>query len=372
VWVGLELRDTGGLCFEPAPAEPVRAQASAVLGALGVRNARVAIEDHGAPPFVVAARVETAARRAGATRGDARPAAAAPPPAASARDRLRRSRLYAPASNPRRMMRAVASGADGVILDLEDSVHPGEKDAARLLARNALRALDFDNAERMVRINPLPLGLADLREILPERPQMILIPKVESVDDVRAVAQAIDEQPDGGGIWLMPILENALGVERAFEIAGASERVAAMTIGLEDYAADLRVPRSDDGAESAWARRRVVNAARAAGLQPIDSVFGQVDDLHGLRRWASRARRLGFQGMGCLHPRQVAVIHDAFRPSAAEIGRARRIVEAYESAQAQRRGVVGLDARMIGPPVLRQARRVLELARETGTPEGDG
>jgi citrate lyase subunit beta/citryl-CoA lyase len=132
----------------------------------------------------------------------------------------------------------------------------------------------------------------------------------------------------------MPILESALGIEKAFEIAIASGRVAALTLGLEDYTADLGVIKTVEGSESLYARTRLVNAARAADVQAIDSVFGDVGDTAGLRSWAERARALGFEGMGCIHPRQVEVIHQAFAPGAAELEKAQRIVAAFEDAQA--------------------------------------
>jgi citrate lyase subunit beta/citryl-CoA lyase len=164
----------------------------------------------------------------------------------------------------------------------------------------------------------------------------------------------------------MPILESALGIENALEIARASKRVVALTIGLEDYAADLGVPKSAAGDESLWARRRMVNAARAAGVQAIDSVYGQVDDAEGLRSWALRSRALGFEGMGCVHPRQIPILHEAFNPAPAEIERARRIVDAFERAQAAGLGVVSLGSKMIDPPVLEQAQRVVARARALG------
>jgi citrate lyase subunit beta/citryl-CoA lyase len=234
--------------------------------------------------------------------------------------------------------------------------------------RNALRCVDFGAAERMVRINQLPLGLDDLAAVAPERPDLILIPKVETADQVREADALIDRigANDAGGPWLMPILESALGIERAFEIARSCDRIAALTLGLEDYAADLGVPKSADGDESLYARTRVVNAARAAGVQPIDSVYGQVDDLEGLGRWGERSRRLGFVGMGCLHPRQIQPIHDAYNPTGAEIERARRIVAAFEQARAAGLGVVSLGSKMIDAPVIEQSRRLVAQARAAG------
>jgi citrate lyase subunit beta/citryl-CoA lyase len=375
-WFRVEIGDSGGIRIElesrvePYYGDAIREQVRSSLELLGIESARVEIEDSGALPFVLAARLETAVLRAGIEpRGDARPPRSVPQPVASAKDRLRRSRLYLPGNEPKYFVNAGFYGPDGVILDLEDSVHPNEKDAARLLVRNALRTVDFRGAERMVRINQLPLGLKDLVAIVPERPEMILIPKVETAEQVEEVDQAVTkllgvskEHP----LWLMPILESALGVENSFEIARAGTRVAALTIGLEDYAADVGVPKSSSGVESLFARSRIVNAAKAAGVQAIDSVYGQVDDVEGLRRWASGSRQLGFQGMGCLHPRQVTVIHEAFNPSPDAIARARKIVAAFERAQTEGQSVVSLGAKMIDPPVVKQAQRLVEQARALG------
>ncbi|UCG76340.1 MAG: hypothetical protein JSV95_03290, partial [Gemmatimonadota bacterium] len=171
-------------------------------------------------------------------------------------------------------------------------------------------------------------------------------------------------------LWLMPIIESALGIEHAFEIASASPRVAALTIGLEDYSADLGVPRTEEGVESAWARERLVNAARAAGVQAIDSVYGQVDDLEGLLRWGARSRQLGFEGMGCIHPRQIEAIHVAFQPTPAQIEKALAIVDAYDRAQAEGRSVVSLGSKMIDPPVVKQAVTLVSRARALGLVSG--
>jgi citrate lyase subunit beta/citryl-CoA lyase len=164
----------------------------------------------------------------------------------------------------------------------------------------------------------------------------------------------------------MPILESALGIENAHAIATADDSVAAMTIGLEDYTADLGVRKTKDGGESLYARQRMVNAARAAGVQAIDSVYGDVGDVDGLRAWAMRARAMGFEGMGCVHPRQIRPIHGAFAPSAAEIERALNIVAAFDEATARGLGVVSLGTRMIDPPVVLRAQRVVDLARRSG------
>ncbi|MBZ5681538.1 MAG: HpcH/HpaI aldolase/citrate lyase family protein [Acidobacteriia bacterium] len=355
---------------KPYYGEAIRRQAEEVLEALGVSHALVVIHDEGALPFVIAARIEAAARRAGLGEGTRVLPGRVALPEPSTRDRMRRSRLYVPGSEPKYFVNAALHGADGIILDLEDSVHPREKDAARLLVRNALRAVDFLQCERMVRINQLPLGLDDLEEIVPECPDLILIPKVESPSQVLAVSRQIEKIQNDHGIgrtvWLMPILESALGIEHAYEIATASPQIVALTIGLEDYTADLGVTKTATGTESLFARQRIVNAAHAAGVQAIDSVFGDVGDLEGLHTWGVNSRAMGFEGMGCVHPSQIAVIHQAFAPTAAEIEKAQRIVAAYNEAQQKGLGVVSLGSKMIDPPVVQRALKLMDRARAMG------
>jgi citrate lyase subunit beta/citryl-CoA lyase len=374
--VSIEPRERGGITVElesrvkPYYGESIRRQAEEVLEALAVRHAQVSIHDEGALPFVIAARIEAAVRRAGLGEGTRVLPDRIALPESSARDRLRRSRLYVPGSEPKYFVNAALHGADAIILDLEDSVHASDKDSARLLVRNALRAVDFLQCERMVRINQLPLGLEDLDEIVPESPDLILIPKVESPSQiVEATARMAQIKADYGvtrPIWLMPILESALGIENAFAIAQASDKIVALTIGLEDYTADLGVVKTATGAESLYARQRVVNAAHAAGVQAIDSVFGDVGDMEGLRTWGLQSRALGFEGMGCVHPLQIPVIHDAFAPTAAEIERARKIVAAYNEAQQKGLGVVSLGSKMIDPPVVQRALKLMARAQAMG------
>ena len=376
VQVRVETSDRGGLNIELESrvnayyGDSIRKQAEEVLEALGVRDARVAIHDEGALPFVIAARIEAAVRRAGLGEGTRVLPDSVDLGPASERDRLRRSRLYLPGSEPKYFVNAALHGPDAIILDLEDSVHPAEKDAARLLVRNALRAVDFLHAERMVRINQLPLGLEDLDEVIPESPDLVLIPKVENPEQVIAASTRIAAIKADYGItrpiWLMPILESALGIENAFAIAKASDQIVALTIGLEDYTADLGVVKTSTGAESLYARQRVVNASHAAGVQAIDSVFGDVGDMEGLRTWGLSSRALGFEGMGCVHPAQISVVHEAFAPSAAEIEKAQKIVAAFHDAEDKGLGVVSLGSKMIDPPVVQRALKLVARAQAMG------
>ena len=350
--------------------EVIRQQARDVLCRLGVEHAFLELVDEGALPLVIAARIEAAVRRAGLGQGKSALPEAVALPAPSARDRLRRSRLYLPGNEPKYFINAGLHAPDAIILDLEDSVHHAEKDVARLLVRNALRAVDFGAAERMVRINQLPLGLADLEEVIPQAPDLILIPKVETPKQVSDVVGAVDSTAKQTGItrpiWLMPILESAVGIENAFAIANASERIAGITVGLEDYTADLGVVKTPEGSESLYARMRVVNAAHAAHVQGIDSVYSDVDDADGLLRWGEASRAMGFEGMGCLHPIQIEIIHRAFAPTASELEKALNIVDAYEDAQARGLGVVSLGSKMIDAPVVQRALKLVARARQMG------
>jgi citrate lyase subunit beta/citryl-CoA lyase len=374
--VVVESRDSGSLEITMGSrvaayyGDSIAAQARQVLEALGVKHARVEIQDEGGLPFVISARIETAAKRAGLGLGRKASPEQVPLPEASQRGRLRRSRLYLPGSEPKYFINAALHAPDAIILDLEDSVHPTEKDAARILVRNALRAVDFGKCERMVRINQLPLGLEDLAEIVPAAPDLVLLPKAERPEQVAETDRMIGELKNRYGItrpiWLIPILESALGIENAFAIAAASKNLVALSIGLEDYTADLGVAKTAEGRESLYARTRLVNAARAAGVQAIDSVFSDAGDMAGLRSWAENSRALGFEGMGCIHPGQIPVIHEGFAPSPAEIEKAQKIVAAFEEAQQRGLGVLSLGSKMIDPPVVERAQKLVERAKKMG------
>lgn len=374
-WVEVEPRDGGGVDLavttkvEAMYGDAVRATCREVLSALGVEHARVVVEDRGALDYVIAARLEAAVARAGA--GDGARYLPPPSPGQAApirRERPRRSRLYLPGNEPRHFLNAHLHGPDGIILDLEDSVAPAHKDEARLLVRNALRAVDFGESERMVRVNQDERGLEDVDAVAPHNVHVLLIPKVESPDQVRAVDERARRAAGGGTApcLLMPIIESALGCFNALAIATASPNVVALTMGLEDYTADLGAERTPEGRESSWARQVVVNAARAAGVTPIDSVFSDVADAEGLRQASVEARALGFEGKSCIHPRQVPVVHEAFAPSADEVERARRIVLAFDAAERAGLGVVALGSKMIDAPVVKRALRVVDAAEAVG------
>lgn len=387
--VALEPRASGGVEIELVSrvdlyyGKSIREQAASVLRELGVEHAKVTIHDEGALPFAISARIEAAVRRAGIVHerrsfiGSGHIRAADTERKATQKDRVRRSRLYLPGNEPKYFINAGLHEPDAVILDLEDSVHHAEKDAARILVRNTLRAVDFGACERMVRINQLPLGSKDIEEVACELPDLILIPKVETAEQVTAADSEIRRVVlqagfDGHPVWLMPIIESALGVENAFQIAKASDRIVALTIGLEDYTADLGVIKTVEGRESLFARQRIVNAAKAAGIQAIDSVYGDVGDLDGLRAWGKQSYAMGFEGMGCIHPSQIPIIHECFAPSQAEIDKALKIVAAFDEAQAKGLGVVSVGSKMIDAPVVHRAVKLVARAKAMGIgPSGE-
>jgi len=286
------------------------------------------------------------------------------------RDRFRRSRLYLPGNEPKFFVNAGIHKPDGIILDLEDSVTPSQKDAAQTLVRNALRQVNFYGAERMVRINQIPRGLEDLDFIVPHNVHVILIPKCESGDHVYEVEkrtrELLKDHDISDPVYLMPIIESALGTIKSYEIASTSKYVIALAVGLEDYTADIGTQRTTEGKESFWMRSQIVNAARAAGVQPIDTVFSDVGDMDGLRESVLEAKSLGFEGKGCIHPRQIAVVNEAFAPSESDITKAKKIVRAFEEAEAQGLGVVSLGSKMIDPPVVKRALKTVALATATG------
>ena len=329
---------------------------------LGLQDMVIRLDDHGALEWVIQARVEAAARALDpALSTEALPAMHKNNDYSVERDRMRRSRLYLPGNAPDLMLGAGLFSPDGVILDLEDAVSPPQKPAARLLVRNALRAVDFFGAERMVRINQIPAGLDDLPFIVGHNVHLILVPKVEAASQIMAVVERIKTLTDEE-IFLMPILESALGIERAFEIASAHPSVVAMAFGAEDFTKDIGAARTDEGTESFVARSKLVLAARAAGIQPIDTVYSDVGNEAGLLSSTREAIGLGFDGKGCIHPRQIRVIHQAFRPADKDVLYAINVKRALEEAEARGDGVIAIGSKMIDPPVVGRALRVLKLA----------
>ena len=332
----------------------------------GIKNCIIKIEDSGALDYVLAARIEAAIKQLIDTDKEYLLDLLPQNKYKTKKDRYRRSRLYLPGNTPKLALNAGIHKPDGVILDLEDSVAPAKKFEATILVRNALHSVDFYGAERMVRINQIPKGLDDLEYIVPHNVNLILVPKCESAEQIKLVNEKIEEiskkKKVENPIYLMPIIESALGIIKSYEIATASENVVALAIGLEDYTADLGTQRTKEGKETFFARCQIVNAAKAAGIQAIDSVFSDVSDMEALKQNVLESKSLGFDGMGCIHPRQIKVIHKFFAPNEKEIDKAKKIVNAFHIATEKGLGVVSLGSKMIDPPVVKRAQRTIEQA----------
>jgi len=379
-YIELELKESGGIKLnlqskvESMYGESIREMILDMCKFFSLKNAKITVEDYGALPFTIAARFETAIKRAlPKTKKEYLLPFSKKSTYKTTKDKLRRSRLYLPGNEPKYFINAGLHGPDGLILDLEDSVAHSQKDAAQLLVRNALRSVYFYGGERMVRINQLPKGLDDLKFIVPHNVHVILIPKCESAEQIKQVAKEVEslkkQHNIKNDIYFMPIIESAKGVINSYEIASASKNNCALAIGLEDYTADIGTQRTEVGKESFFARSMVVNAARADGIQPIDTVYSDVSNMEGLRQSVIEAKSLGFEGKGCIHPRQVKVVHEAFAPTIEEIEKAKKIVLAYEEAEKKGIGVVSVGSKMIDPPVVKRALRTLHLAKLSGHAE---
>lgn len=280
-----------------------------------------------------------------------------------------RSMLFIPGNNPAMLLNADVHGADAIILDLEDAVSPLEKDAARILVRNAVKALAYQGCALIIRVNPLGTDyfLPDLDMMVPLKPDMIMPTKVASPRDVQEISEAIAavEQKCGmekGTVGLLPLLETAAGIENAYAIASSDKRVRAIFLGAEDLTSDLRAKRSKAGNEIAYSRGRVVAAARAAGVDAYDTPFTDVNDDPGMEADAALARDLGFTGKAVISPRHVEAVNRAFSPSEAEIEYAREVLAAIEEGKRLGRGAVSLRGKMIDKPIVDRANYVLSVA----------
>lgn len=375
-YITLELSEKGGITIDLTSKvkalyeKTIIKQLKDILVFFDIKNARVTIEDSGALPFVISARMEAAIKQLLKTEKEYLPDLLLSNQYKTLKDRNRISRLYLPGNTPSLMINAGIHKPDGIILDLEDAVSPDKKFEATFIVRNALRNLDFYGAERMVRINQVPCGLDDLNYVVPHYVNLILIPKCEDALQIHAVNERISNLKKKHkldyDIWLMPIIESAKGVLKSYEIACSAENVVAMAIGLEDYTADIGVKRSAEAEESFWARSMVVNACHATGIQAIDSVFSDVSDMEGLKQNVLKSKALGFDGMGCIHPRQIRVIHENFAPDSTEIAKAKKIVNAFLEAREKGLGVVSLGTKMIDAPVVKRAQKTINLAISTG------
>lgn len=286
---------------------------------------------------------------------------------------MRRSMLFLPGNNPNMLINAACLGADAVIFDLEDAVSPSEKDAARILVRNTMRYMDLSGCEVIVRINSIdtPYWKADIDAILPEKPDLILLPKTASPSDALMADEYMSEVEnkiglERGTVGLMPLIETAAGVENSYLIASCSQRVQALFLGAEDLTADLQCKRSKEGREIEYARTRLVVAARAAGKEVYDTPFTDVNDDQGIIVDAKVAKDLGFTGKASISPRHIDVINSVFSPSVEEIEYAYEVIDAIRLAKEMGKGAVALRGKMIDAPIVSRAERTIAMAQALG------
>ena len=291
---------------------------------------------------------------------------------------MRRSMLFLPGNAPKMIINGNYLGSDAVIFDLEDAVAPDQKDAARLLVRNVLRTIEFDRVETIVRINSIdtPYWQKDIDAMLPQKPDIIMLPKTGTAADVQTVDAYLTQEEEKLGyekntVRLMPLIETALGVENAYAIAAASDRVTALFLGAEDLTADLRCQRTKEGREIDYARSRLVVAARAAGVDVYDTPFTDVNDDEGIVADATYAKSLGFTGKASISPRHIDAINTVFSPTKKEILYAYEVMEAIALAKEQGKGAIALRGKMIDAPIVNRAQQTIAAAEALGIRKED-
>jgi citrate lyase subunit beta/citryl-CoA lyase len=285
--------------------------------------------------------------------------------------------MYIPGNNPGMIREGHIYGSDSLMFDLEDSVSLKEKDAARFLVYNALKTIDYEGTETVVRVNGLdtPFGRDDFEAIVRAKPDIIRLPKTEKPEDIIEADKLISEIEtkvgmEVGTVKLMAAIESALGIINAYDIAKASPRLIAIAIGAEDFVTDMKTTRSKDGVELMMARSQVLLAARAAGIYALDTVFSDINDEEGFINEVKHIKQLGFDGKSVIHPKQIEPVHRIYTPSNKEIEKSIRVLNAIEEAERNGSGVIALDGKMIDGPIVERARRVIELAIATGIYNG--
>ncbi len=280
--------------------------------------------------------------------------------------------MFVPGNNPGMMADAHIYGPDSIMLDLEDSVTMAEKDTARLLVYNALKSIDYGDTEMVVRINPLntPYGKKDIEAVVKAGVHVIRMPKTETAEEVVEVEREIErvEKEIGclGRTQIMAAIESTLGVVNAYAIATASKRMMGIALGAEDYSANLKTQRTPGGEELRLARETIVVAARAAGIDALDTVYSNLNDMETFRKEVEFIKTLGFDGKSIINPRQIEVVNEVFAPSEKAIEKARTIIAAIKEAEKKGSGVIAVNGKMVDRPVVIRAQRTIELALASG------
>jgi citrate lyase beta subunit len=285
----------------------------------------------------------------------------------------RRALLYMPGDDRRKIEKATTLGVDSICMDMEDGVAANKKAEARAVIAQAMKELEFGDSECCIRINSIGSSLEkrDLVAALAAEPNSIVVPKIESAEQVRWVSERIETYEltshlNVGSIRLLIGVETAKGILNLKEIAEADKRLEAIIFGAEDYAASIGATRTKEGTEVLYARSAVVTACAANDLQAIDMVYIDFRDLEGLRVEAEQGAGLGFSGKQIIHPNQVIPVQEAFTPSDEAIEYAKRVVESFKASEKEGKGAYALDGKMIDMPLLKNAQKVLERAKAAG------
>jgi len=285
----------------------------------------------------------------------------------------RRALLYMPGDDRRKIEKSTTLGVDSICMDMEDGTAINKKAEARAVIAQAMKELNFGKSERCIRINSIGSGFEkdDLASALGAEPDSIVVPKVESAEQVKWVSEQIESYElsnklNLGSIRLLVGVETAKGVLNLKEIAGADKRLEAIIFGGEDFAASIGATRTKLATELLYARQATVIACAAYDLQALDIVFIDFKDSDGLSIEAEEGSGFGFSGKQIIHPNQVQVTQEAFTPSDDAIAYAKRIVESFESSQKEGKGAYALDGKMIDMPLLKNAQKVLERAKAAG------
>ncbi len=279
-------------------------------------------------------------------------------------NRVRRSILYMPGDDRRKIEKAQTLGLDSFCMDLEDGVALNNKPAARESVKSVLKELDFGHTERLVRINPAETELAmqDLESIFVARPDGIVLPKVESAADILWVAAQLGD----ADMPIIAIVETARGIVNLKEIGTAGSSLSALAFGAEDLAGDIGATRTKAGWEVLYARSAVVTHAKANDLQALDMVFIDFRDPEGLAQEAQAGASMGYDGKQAIHPNQIEVIHQAFTPTQEEFEQAQRVVVEFDKNSHAGTGAFAIDGKMIDMPLYRAAQNKLAKARAAG------
>jgi citrate lyase subunit beta/citryl-CoA lyase len=283
---------------------------------------------------------------------------------------MRRSLLFIPSNTPAMMQNADVFDADAVIFDLEDAVFLSEKDAALSLLSSFIDRFKFEQTELIVRINGLDthLGIRDLKTIVSDAIDTIMLPKATFKRTQECLEHLLfieTQKKMNKQIKIIPIIENALSLTELTKIA-ALDRVDGLLLGAEDLATDLEVERSLSGIEILVPRSMVVIAAKAYGIDAIDTPFIDAHDLDGLDNDALFAKSIGMNAKACIHPNQIDVVHHVFSPSQKEIHHAQKIIKALHEATLNNKGVFSVDGKMVDKPIIDRAKKILDKARKWG------